>query len=505
MIIRSGIIIAYGLFLATLLFQQGYAKPDGLDRGLLFLSSTTYMLRGEATPVTQRGPAYPLLLAAIGFVMGVDEGPAEEVAHEFGSPVGFAIEKSLLQRPFLRAVLWVQILLFAATVVLVAATMKSLGLSAPFRIAALLMYLVLAGGAQIQYVHDLVLTQFLIAALAYFLVKTLQSTDLGTVPVLTAGLCAALSGLSRPTYQVLGLELAVFLILVGFVHRRTPLYLNRAVLVVIPTLILIGGWSIRNWNKHGFVGVSSVLGSTLSAKTALYVERASSSFPDLAPAFVTIRDQELVRSPEHTAALWGGGALNMLMRERGMSYVQANQFMARVNVDLIRRAPMRYAVSIVKGIVQHLWVSTPDLPSSIRLPLAAMELLIIALFLVSMISFCVIHTALRLRIVANSTFGKWNWSDSAIAALFGIFACSVLLTCAVEAGRAEHRIPVQFLMPLLLAASAYRLWMARLVQAEAPAVRAAVVDVRATPDDHPREQATSVSRRRILHPEPNGG
>ncbi len=468
------LVIAYGVFLASFVYTAGQARPAGVDRGLLFLSSATYMMRGEANPVTQRAPLYSALLASLGSVMGAGGAPTQEVARQFGSPTRSPVSTVFLQPPFLRIVLWVNICLFAATALLTGSIMKRLGLSAPVRLAALGMYLVVSVGTPVDYVHELVLSQLLLAAASFFLVKSLHAPAVAAGLTLAAGLCAALAGLSRPTYQVLGFALAVFFIALGFALRQRVMFLKRALLVVLPSVALIGGWCAHNAVAHGFFGVSSVLGSTLGAKTALYVERATASFPDLAPAFIEIRNHELVRSQEHTAALWAGGAANVLMRERGMTFVQANQYMARVNADLIRRSPMRYSVSVLTGIVQHLWSNTPDLPVAIRLPLAAVELSIIWLFVLSMAVWLIFHLLLRLGIVTNPASGKWEPRDSVIAVLLGIFACSVVLTCAVEAGRPEHRVPVQFLMPLLLAAAAHRLWTARTARATEPAVKNAV-------------------------------
>lgn len=176
-----------------------------------------------------------------------------------------------------------------------------------------------------------------------------------------------------------------------------------------------------------------------------------------------------MRSPEHIATLWAGSAVNVLVRKHGMSFVQANQLMTRVNLDLIRRAPLRYAVSVLDGVVLHLWVNTPALPIAIRLPLTALELSIVALCLLSVTVWGSFHLLVRVGAIGAQASGKWNWRDSTIAALLGIFLYSVLLTCAVEAGRPEHRIPVQFLIPLLLVSCAHRLWTARPDPAETPA------------------------------------
>lgn len=284
MIRRIPIPLAYGLFLAAFLFRAEYAKPSGTDRGLLFLSSATYMFYGERNPVTQRGPLYPALLAGIGFGTGRIEGPAEEVALEFGNPDAFQIERFFLQPRFLRYVLYAHVLLFLFTVLVIASTLKKLGLPGPVRFAALGMYLVIACGTPIHYVHELVLTQFLISGTCYFLVKTLQSSHDAAFTALAAGLCAALSGLSRPTYQALGIALAFFLVVIGIAQRRLLLFMNRAVLVIIPTLILIGGWSLRNWNRHGFFGVSSVLGSTLGARRLYTSSGPRHRFPASPPS-----------------------------------------------------------------------------------------------------------------------------------------------------------------------------------------------------------------------------
>lgn len=451
---------AYVLFLASFVYRPGQARPSGTDRGLLFLSGATYMVRGETNPLTQRSPLYSILLAGFGSVMGAADAPTQDLAREFGSPSRSPVSTAFVQPPFLRLVLWLNIGFYAGIVVLMASMMKSLGVPTSARLAALAMHLVISTGTPIDYVHELVFTQFLIAAACWFLAKSLQTGGPATAMTLAGGLCAALAGLSRPTYQVLGLALAMCFAALGVLLGQRRDYLKRALLVVLPSVVLIGSVSARNAATHGFFGVSSVLGTTMGAKTALFVERSEVSFPDLAPTFVEIRNQTLVSSAEHTAALWAGGAANFLMRERGMTFVQANQFMRRVNLDLIRRAPLRYLSGVATAIVQHLWSNTSDMPAVIRLPLSVAELSIIWLFVLSMAVWASFHLLLRSAIV-SSPAGQWSPLDSVIAVLGGTFACSVLVTCAMEAGRPEHRVPVQFLMPLLLVFVSYRLWSCR--------------------------------------------
>lgn len=434
-------------------YKLDHASGEASDRGLTLLAGATSIARGEAYPVVQRPPLYSLLLAGISRTMAVDTSATRPAAREFGNLKRLDVATNLLAVPYRRVVLWVQLVIFCAALLLSVASLDMAGVPKPWIPVAFLMFLLPNAWLPVGQLYDAVLSQFLVALGVYAFVLAVNR-GLAVEPLLLAGSSFALAGLSHGKFQLLVPTLVLVLwrpVAQLYGHRSAA---RLGVVFVSIWLVVVGGWSFRNWRRAGFVGMSAVTGTSLGTKTALFLERARPVFPAEVEAFVPFRNELLVTSKEHDGVLWGAAATEWLMRNRGMGYVEAQKFLTRFNVAAIERAPLRYLQAVGRGLIGFNGAGTPGWPTWVRVPLTLLELALTGLFWFCVV--CWLGFRVLSRRLAFEHPRSWLIVDVLAMLVVTIFVYVALVSSAGETGRADQRQDVQLLIPLSIALIVHR-------------------------------------------------
>lgn len=436
----------------------GPALAQGVDTGYLYLAGATSVWNGEPLPFTQRGPLYSVLLALIGAATGAGGTPVQDSAREYGNIHRAGIADGFRATEYLRLVTWVQALLFACSGLFTAVALRMAGLPGAWCAVAAGIGLLSPAWFEISRVHDHVLDLFLLTAATAAAVRS-WTRDFAPLPLVLAGVCLGLAGLSRPTFQLTTpLVTTVLAVLAWIAGRR--LGLRRALLLVVPWLVLVGGWSLRNQYRHGFFGVTSSLGLALGAKVSPFLERARPAFPEEVDAFLPLRDERLVNSPEHVGNNWSDAGSQWLMRHRNMSYLEADRFLARVGLAAISRAPLRYLRTVATSVTDFYWPQLAG-PRAFYLPCVGYEVLVVGAFLTSFLLWICFH------LLGSWTFSrpvKLEDADVLVALAASIVFYTMAVSSVVDNAEPLHRMSVQFLLPAATAAVGWRLRAARLTR-----------------------------------------
>jgi hypothetical protein len=445
------VFIAFSLFLLWLLVFQ-YAKPmGGADMGRLLLAGATSILVENDYTVTQRPPFYSYLLAALGYVQGIDKSKTVTLARDLGNVEGLQVAQGFREVGYRRSILLFQGILWMATLLLVLKISQSAGLSSAMMLLLFLMTLIPSSWIFVLFIHDAVLSQLLlVAGICGFALSIKEG--LAMRPLVVAGICFGLSGLSRSTFQLLPIFLILILSVPILRNYGTRKYVKFVVVVLIPWVLLVGSWSVRNYNRFGFFGVSSVLGSALCTKTTNFLEKAQPFFPDVVPAFLSIRQEKGDR--------WGGQAVKWLMMNKAMTYIQANQLLARVNLKAILSSPILYSYEVAQSLLYFHLPYVPRWPLLIRTPALAAEALLILCFLVLTILWCGFHILSRISPLVHRSL--WTTEDSLIACVQSIYWYTAFISSAIDFGKPEHRAPVELLIPLAILLIAHRLQIGKI-------------------------------------------
>jgi hypothetical protein len=272
-----------------------------------------------------------------------------------------------------------------------------------------------------------------------------------------ASLAFACATLTRPTYQALAPVLALGLAGVAFTVRGRALPVRRAVggavLLAAGTAIAVLGLSWYNHRHFDYFGLAPMTGFHLSTKTVHLWERIPDEHAWLREQLLEARNRELTRrggtrAGTHTQTIWN--AREDLLAATGMSREQLSQLLVRVNLDLIRRAPIEYLEEVARSMAVYWFPAFGDLAtfrlSPLRWTWALLHGAIVGVFFVQL------WAALGLAVVRWSGFNRVSRDFAAtylIAA--GIIAYTLLVSCFADIGEPRQRRSTDVLVVLVAA------------------------------------------------------
>lgn len=347
-----------------------------------------------------------------------------------------------------RSLFIVQLLLQIASVILVCVTLRSVGAGDGLVLTSGVIGLLPPFVQNAGYLLSETLAQFCIvlgvAALQRFLERE------GRAWLLAASVAFGYAALTRPTFQLAALVLGALLLLLT---RRTGSRVFRvrdAFVLLIGTLVLVGGWALYNESRFGVPGTISTLGFNLANRCPdLYEEIPD---PVTRRIFVEARNEAYVSGK---AVPWAHFAAQpRLMSELGMrSKAEIEPWIRKQMTRAILGHPVRYA-EIVAGSLARFWFPvTGSLPLLRERPLRrvwyAVHFLLISLLAAEVMAFgsWILVTLAGIR-SDDQTRRAWTlWSICALVVLY-----NALISCMLETGETRYRTSTELL--LLLAGGA---------------------------------------------------
>lgn len=440
---RAAILISYGVFL--FLGVKQVQVVGGSDFSQSILAGSTAILNGETYPLYQRPPLYSLFISAVSLMVDVDGSDVVITARESGSIYSLPVASFFFESPFLSVLLISQIALWIFTLHLILRIADRLSVSQTVSTIGLVLFLVPSGWRMAVIIWDAVLTQFLLIAFIYFLIRSLDESSITYFSIALVAL--SFTALSRAAYQLLPF---LILLLLPLFDRKWGLpmkmRLQRGIVMVVIPVLFLGGWSVRNQVVNGFFGMGSSFGVSLSTRTSLFLEDAQVHDAELKDTFVQIRDDLLITSERHAATLWGELAAQWLMSEKGLSYAEANQELLRFNLNAISKAPINYILTVGQSMVGFHFPNVFDGESIVRIGLYLLDFSLISVFLFSFMlwgsSHCLGWLAPNLLRLDREKI------DYIIFLISVIYLYSVFVNAAVDQGMSTQRLSVQAIISL---------------------------------------------------------
>jgi hypothetical protein len=276
---------------------------------------------------------------------------------------------------------------------------------------------------------------------------------------LAAGTALSACAIVRPVYQLLVPALCVGLMILDLASRpignRRRNCRSAVAVMLLAWTLLVGGVAAFNKARFGWFGIGPSAGFHLSTKTMTFVERLPDEYADVREILIRERDAQLVkRGGTHTGTQTIWGAQRELEQATGLSMPELSGFLLRMNLVLIRRAPVEYLAEVARSSVTY-W-----LPASGTL--AAMDVTVLrwawALLHATLVVVFGIELAMLLgiamiawtagRAVRSALISGIQLTDSQAFA-FGLAAAIVfytmLFSCLLDIGEPRHRRPTDLL------------------------------------------------------------
>ncbi len=209
------------------------------------------------------------------------------------------------------------------------------------------------------------LSEFLIVVGTVLLLISLDvhGRSARALPMVCSGLALGCAAVVRPAYQLLFVLLAAIVLLV-LRSRRAGMkdwVLYIVALIVIPACVL-GGAYAYSYKRVGFAGLDPSFGIHLSTKTARVVERLPDEYAEIREILVSNRDTILVEPfSQHTGENYIWRAVPELREATGLDKPGLSKFLVRMNLVLIREAPLHYLEDVLNAGVLYWFPSTTRL------------------------------------------------------------------------------------------------------------------------------------------------
>lgn len=442
------------LFVFTTILYFTFQKTaiiGSTDISETYLAGTTAILEGKPYPLKQRPPFFSAFLTPIAFLSNLDLSEKVPIAQESGDVIRLEVFQSLLENKFLSIIFIINLSIWLCSLWFYRKTLEELGGSKLIMWVSLILWLAPSSWIMTTQLWEAVILQFLFsvsifATVKWFKLSYLTKASIGWV--LISAVCIGIIGVSRAAFQLLPIFLAL---LIPFIYPKGTTKSQKffyPLILVATSLLIIGGWSLRNYKVNGFFGTGGSLGISLSTRTATYLDEYVDPVNEYNELFVSLRDERYVKSDSHSPNLWGEFASRYLIKQNGMTYAQANNILVSYNIKAITQAPLNYLATVFQSFIGFHFPNIPAWSTFIRLLLTPFEFLIIILLFISISIWFSFHLVSRLN--PKMICVDWSFLDQTIVFCLMIYIYAVLIHCGIDQGISYQRMSIQYIIILII-------------------------------------------------------
>jgi hypothetical protein len=265
------------------------------------------------------------------------------------------------------------------------------------------------------------------------------------------------AGVVRPTYLLVCVPVGIGLLITRRLdapHRRR--YTVATLVVAAAALVFGGGLVAYNAARFGFAGATPLFGYNLSTRTARVVERLPGEYAPVRDLLVAARDRALVAGDDaHTGVMFIWPTRDALRQATGLSEPALSRYMLRLNLALIRAAPLNYLQEVARSAADYWFPWVPDLASFGSRPLqllwSLLQNVVVGLFLLQVLMLAgAACTALALPAVrpllgtAVRATHPLALGGSVLAVLVALY--TMIVSTTVDLGNPRYRAPTELLV-----------------------------------------------------------
>jgi 4-amino-4-deoxy-L-arabinose transferase-like glycosyltransferase len=160
------------------------------------------------------------------------------------------------------------------------------------------------------------------------------------------GLSSTLAALTRPLFIFMPVLLAVFLAF-SFKEKRLAFDWKPLVGVLMPAILMIGGW--MGWvraNYHVF-SMSTMSGYHLVQHTGYYFEDVPDEYATIREVYLDFREARIAERGTQGNTIWD--AIPAMQDATGMNFYELSRTLQKISVQLILTHPVEYLARVARG------------------------------------------------------------------------------------------------------------------------------------------------------------
>ncbi len=160
------------------------------------------------------------------------------------------------------------------------------------------------------------------------------------------GVAASVATLIRPLFIFLPFWTALFLA-VSFQGKRIEIHWQPLLGVVIPSLLLIGGWVYYIDTNFHILSVTTMNGYHLVQHTGNFFQYVPDQYAALRDTYLKYRAQRIAKYGTQGNTIWD--AIPEMQRVSGQSFYELSRTLQAISIDLILHHPFLYLQNVASG------------------------------------------------------------------------------------------------------------------------------------------------------------
>lgn len=160
------------------------------------------------------------------------------------------------------------------------------------------------------------------------------------------GLSAALATLTRPVYIFMPLWLTLFLAF-SFKNKKLGFDWKPWVFVLIPSILLIGGWMGWIGSRYHVTGLTTMTGFHLVQHTGYYFEDVPDEYAELRDIYLDYRQERIDARGTQGNTIWD--AIPAMQAATGMNFYELSRTLQKISIQLILTHPWQYLARVLRG------------------------------------------------------------------------------------------------------------------------------------------------------------
>jgi 4-amino-4-deoxy-L-arabinose transferase-like glycosyltransferase len=160
------------------------------------------------------------------------------------------------------------------------------------------------------------------------------------------GISTSLAALTRPQFIFMPLWLAIFLAFTSQ-DRTRRFNFKPFVGLLLPALVLIGGWMAWVYSRYNILSVTTMSGFHLVQHAGYYFEDLPDEFAAIRDTYIAFRDTRLDAFGTQSNTIWE--AIPALQEASGLNFYDLSQTLQELSLKLILTHPWQYLERVLKG------------------------------------------------------------------------------------------------------------------------------------------------------------
>jgi hypothetical protein len=283
-----------------------------------------------------------------------------------------------------------------------------------------------------------------------------------------SALAIGYAGLTRPTYQALAFAMTGSLFVVPVLWGWSPTIrmstIKASLILICASIMLIGGCASVNYHKFDYFIVSPLMPINLSTRTARVIERLPDEYATVREALIRARDAALIqRGSDHIGSQYiqSAGVIPELTDITGLQGPQLGKYLLRINLLLIRKAPLEYLYDVSSAFSGYWFPSSTILANMnsrfMQLLWGIIHFCLMGIFALTLVGFvgglAYVMTYKQVAARSDSALLKelaLSQLQGSVYILAGtIVMYTAFISCFFEMGQPRYRVPTDGLIILM--------------------------------------------------------